>query len=202
MAIRRRLSSGRRRTPNASLRPTPRSAPQRRRPSNGASFSSCTQAESTARTRQPQAWNVDDHKRKFLRLPGEACLTSDPSLPPLRVELAFWGEWEPESEAQDSRLPLPEIPIGSTGRISSRRRRSVEKGKFCRTRIRSSTAIDSSTPSVASGSGRRYQTAHGTPRSRRRLADPLRLDKDGGSFSTRFSSSAPACSTTRGRGRG
>ena len=48
-----------------------------------------------------KAWNVHDHKRKFLRLRGEACPTMDVSLPPLRLELAFWGEWEPESQTEE-----------------------------------------------------------------------------------------------------
>jgi len=48
-----------------------------------------------------KAWNVNDHKRKFLRLEGEAHVTTDPNLPALRTELVFWGEWEPESETEE-----------------------------------------------------------------------------------------------------
>jgi hypothetical protein len=56
------------------------------------------------------AWNVHDHKRKFLRLRGEACPTTDPGLPPLRRELVFWGEWEPESETEELSDSVPGGP--------------------------------------------------------------------------------------------
>ena len=64
-----------------------------------ASSSSCTRAGNMDRTRPLKAWNVGDHKRKFLRLRGEACGPTDPLvgvLPPLRLELASRDEWEPE----------------------------------------------------------------------------------------------------------
>jgi hypothetical protein len=52
-------------------------------------------------TANHKEWNVHDHRRKFLRLSGEACPTTDGNRPPLRLDLAFWGEWEPESETEE-----------------------------------------------------------------------------------------------------
>jgi hypothetical protein len=43
-------------------------------------------------------WNLDLHRRKFLRAGGE--YVEKPGAAPVEGELVFWGEWEPESEAE------------------------------------------------------------------------------------------------------
>ncbi len=54
------------------------------------------------------AWNVDDHRRKFLLAPGSYVDAEDRH--PHRDDLVFWGEWEPPSQIvqrwpRDGRLP-------------------------------------------------------------------------------------------------
>ncbi len=43
-------------------------------------------------------WNRRCHKRKFMVADG--LLTSDPNRQPVRGSFTFWGEWEPQSDAQ------------------------------------------------------------------------------------------------------
>lgn len=49
-------------------------------------------------------WNRGKHQRKFLRVPGE--YVNAPDAPPLKDELVFWGEWEPESEVESVPSPV------------------------------------------------------------------------------------------------
>ena len=51
-------------------------------------------------------WNTSDHdhRRKFLCVPGE--YVAAPDAPPLKDELVFWGEWEPESEVEPVPSPV------------------------------------------------------------------------------------------------
>ena len=51
-------------------------------------------------------WNTSDHdhRRKFLCVPGE--YVDAPDAPPLKDELVFWGEWEPESEVEPVPSPV------------------------------------------------------------------------------------------------
>jgi hypothetical protein len=51
-------------------------------------------------------WNRGDHKRKFLLANG--AWTADPKSAPREGMIAFWGEWEPQSEC--TRLPSSGIP--------------------------------------------------------------------------------------------
>jgi hypothetical protein len=52
-------------------------------------------------------WNVDDHRRKFLRAPGRYLDTDGRAA---SADLVFWGEWEPPSRVvrrwpRSGRLP-------------------------------------------------------------------------------------------------
>ena len=45
-----------------------------------------------------KSWNVSEHRRKFLLSRG--VYVEELGVPPVREELVFWGEWEPESEVE------------------------------------------------------------------------------------------------------
>jgi hypothetical protein len=53
-----------------------------------------------------KSWNVGDHKRKFLRLPGESLASASSDAVGRRHELVFWGEWEPESDVEPIDAPI------------------------------------------------------------------------------------------------
>jgi len=56
-------------------------------------------------------WNPIDHKhkRKFMRQAGKC--TADPKDPKVEEgEIMFWGEWEPESTAQEIDNPINHGP--------------------------------------------------------------------------------------------
>lgn len=55
-----------------------------------------------------KAWNADLHRRKFLLTQGDC--VEEPGASPFAGELAFWGEWEPESEVE----PIVH-PVGPDG---------------------------------------------------------------------------------------
>jgi hypothetical protein len=55
-------------------------------------------------------WNVGDHKRKFIRLPGESLDSAAPSARRRTSELVFWAEWEPESRVEPIAKPMPSGP--------------------------------------------------------------------------------------------
>lgn len=55
-----------------------------------------------------KSWNVGGHKRKFLRSSGEYVADADDAV--VKGELAFWGEWEAESEVE--KVGPPRVPHG------------------------------------------------------------------------------------------
>ena len=125
-----------------------------------------------------KAWNVHDHKRKFLRLRGEACPTTDVGLPPLRLELAFWGEWEPESETEELSGSVAGGRNGSTGPIYVPPREFRRDGRV----------LQNTDPFVYGDRFlytlcRQWRKAGGikrpdsAARSRRRLVDPVRFEQ-------------------------
>lgn len=58
-------------------------------------------------SRRTKGWNRDAHRRKFLLSPGRYLGTRGPQ----DAEIAFWGEWEPESRVvSETRPPLPDGP--------------------------------------------------------------------------------------------
>jgi hypothetical protein len=50
-------------------------------------------------------WNVDQHARKFMTVPGQWVEGIDVSDPSGSEPLVFWGEWEPQSIVVDNFIP-------------------------------------------------------------------------------------------------
>lgn len=55
-----------------------------------------------------RSWNLDLHRRKFLE--ADAVYRATPTAPPTAGDVAFWGEWEPESDVEAIPDPTPNGP--------------------------------------------------------------------------------------------